>query len=355
MSTHIWLRSETKPGEKRRALSVGNVKKLLEQGFKVTVEKSSQSIFDDSEYAALGVDMVEDSSWTDAPSDAFILGLKELPESDSPLVHNHIYFAHAYKNQEGWKELLSRFKNGGGKLYDLEFLVNENNKRVAAFGYWAGFAGAGVGSLIWAHYKNNNTFEGFKLPENYTDSEHMINTAKEALKDHSPNKLRALITGMKGRSGTGAKEFFEAVGLNVTGWDKRETSNGGPFASILDFDIFVNCVLMMSKQPPFLDQSNIDNADKFCVISDVSCDPTGPYNSLPIYSKASTMEEPFELLKQGSSPIVMTAIDHLPSLLPRESSDDFSNQLLPHFNNLISEQDVWARARALFNSKVEEL
>ena len=51
MSTHIWLRSETKPGEKRRALSVGNVKKLLEQGFKL-VEKSSQSIFDDSEYAA---------------------------------------------------------------------------------------------------------------------------------------------------------------------------------------------------------------------------------------------------------------------------------------------------------------
>ena len=37
------------------------------------------------------------------------------------------------------------------------------------------------------------------------------------------------------------QRFFEAVGLNVAGWDKRETSQRGPFTSILDFDIFVNC------------------------------------------------------------------------------------------------------------------
>lgn len=355
MQAHIWLRSETKPGEMRRALSVENVKNLIELGYKVTVEKSEQSIFHHDEYSNVGAEIVEDSSWIDAPLDAYILGLKELPESNEPLKHKHIYFAHAYKNQNGWKELLNRFKEGNGKLYDLEFLTDQNGRRVAAFGHWAGFAGAGVGALIWAYYKKHGSFEGFKLPTHYKDSQAMIDSAKEMLEGHNPKNLRGLITGMKGRSGKGAKEFLKSLGMHVTGWDKRETTNGGPFASILDFDIYVNCVLMMKKLPPFLDQRCVNNADHFCVISDVSCDPTGPFNSLPIYDKANTMDEPFEVLKENPEPIVMTAIDHLPSLLPKESSEDFSNQLINHFNDLKTENGCWGRSLEIFEQKMGEI
>ena len=44
------------------------------------------------------------------------------------------------------------FENkGGGKVLDLEFLTDDNGRRVAAFGRAAGFIGAAVGLLSWAH------------------------------------------------------------------------------------------------------------------------------------------------------------------------------------------------------------
>ena len=52
-------------------------------------------------------------------------------------------FGHAYKGQHSGRALLQRFKAGGGTLYDLEYLVDEDGRRVAAFGYWAGYAGRG--------------------------------------------------------------------------------------------------------------------------------------------------------------------------------------------------------------------
>lgn len=78
----------------------------------------------------VGCPLVEKLSWkTDAPADAYIVGLKELPENDdSPLHHTHIFFAHCFKNQGGWKELLHRFDAGNGTILDLEFLNDSNGK-----------------------------------------------------------------------------------------------------------------------------------------------------------------------------------------------------------------------------------
>ena len=41
--------------------------------------------------------MAPSGLWTSAPKEAFIVGLKELPESDDPVTHRHIFYAHAYK------------------------------------------------------------------------------------------------------------------------------------------------------------------------------------------------------------------------------------------------------------------
>jgi saccharopine dehydrogenase (NAD+, L-lysine-forming) len=80
---------------------------------------------------------VDTLSWkTDAPADAYIVGLKELPEhDDSPLIHTHIYFAHCFKNQGGWKELLHRFDAGKGTILDLEFL-NDDKGKISHGGGW---------------------------------------------------------------------------------------------------------------------------------------------------------------------------------------------------------------------------
>lgn len=50
MVAHLWLRAETKPMEHRAALTPSTAKKLIDAGFRITVEESSQRIFDDTEY-----------------------------------------------------------------------------------------------------------------------------------------------------------------------------------------------------------------------------------------------------------------------------------------------------------------
>ena len=91
-------------------------------------------------------------SWKkDAPADAVVVGLKELPVSDTfPLTHTHLMFGHCYKNQAEDVDLLTRFRDGKGTLLDLEFVVDPaSGRRVAAFGVSAGFNGAVVGALAY--------------------------------------------------------------------------------------------------------------------------------------------------------------------------------------------------------------
>lgn len=81
MAVHLWLRAEKKPNERRTHLTPEKCKKLVKAGFKLTVELSEQHIFKDEEYASIsGVKMASTGSWPSAPKEAFIVGLKELPE-----------------------------------------------------------------------------------------------------------------------------------------------------------------------------------------------------------------------------------------------------------------------------------
>lgn len=56
-------------------------------------------------------------------------------------------------------------------------------------------------------------------------------------------------------------------------------------------------------------------------------------------------------------PLSVISIDHLPSLLPREASETYSNDLLPWLLNLKDWQNdpVWSRANNLFKEKVATL
>ena len=136
----LWLREETRSTERRAPLLPDGARQLIDVGFDVVVEKSHKRIAADTRYADAGCTLAEPGAWLNAPKDAVILGLKELPETPNMLIHRHIYFAHAYKQQSGWQALLSRFMRGGGSLLDIEYMKDQNGKRVAAFGYWAGRA-----------------------------------------------------------------------------------------------------------------------------------------------------------------------------------------------------------------------
>ena len=137
MSKIFWLRSESKKNEYRRALTPDSCEKIIASGHKVIVEDWKESIIPTSDYKNVGCEIMPDGSWaTDAPSKAIIIGLKALPENITNFKHTHIYFAHCFKEQDGWQELMTKFKNGGGKIVDLEFMVDDNGRRTNAFGYW---------------------------------------------------------------------------------------------------------------------------------------------------------------------------------------------------------------------------
>ena len=117
---HIWLRAESKPFERRVPLAPAAARELVAAGFTVSVEECGNRVFDIRQYREAGCRIVPAASWPDAPRDCYVLGLKELPEPLPALRHRHIYFAHVYKQQEGWKALLRRFAGDGGSLLDLE-------------------------------------------------------------------------------------------------------------------------------------------------------------------------------------------------------------------------------------------
>ena len=359
MATHIWLRAEQKPHERRTAMTPDCARDLVDAGYRVSVERSSQSCMSADAYAAVGCALVEEGSWPTAPSDAFILGLKELPEDGTPLRHRHIYFAHAYKEQAGWRETLARFVAGGGALYDLEFLVDDTGRRVAAFGYWAGFAGAAVAVKAWCGQETGRAQVVAPLTD-YANRDVLlaelgdeVAQARAAAGRHP----RVIVIGARGRSGSGAVDLAAALDLPVTEWDMDETAGGGPFAEILEHDIFVNCVLVFSAMPPFITDELVDRPGRrLSVISDVSCDPFGDYNPVPLYDRCTSFHAPTLRLRDGSPPLDLIAIDHLPSMLPRESSENFAHQLLPTLLELDRpDGGVWRRAREIFDEKTRDL
>ncbi|CAK9441415.1 uncharacterized protein LODBEIA_P52830 [Lodderomyces beijingensis] len=363
----LHLRAETKPLEARAALTPSTTKQLLDAGFKVYVEESSQSTFDIKEYQDVGAEIVPEGSWKQAPKDRIIIGLKELPENETfPLVHEHIQFAHCYKNQAGWDKVLARFPAGNGVLYDLEFLENDQGRRVAAFGFYAGFAGAAIGVLDWAFKQLHGDDEDLPGVTPYPNEGELIQYVKselaKAVAKNNGEYPTALVIGALGRCGSGAIDLFKKVGIpdeNVAKWDMKETAKGGPFKEIVDSNIFVNCIYLSQPIPPFINYDSLNVEDrKLTTIVDVSADTTNPHNPIPVYEIATVFNDPTVPVKTSKGPkLSVCSIDHLPSLLPREASEFFSKDLMPSLLQLPERATapVWARAKALFDKNVARL
>lgn len=362
--TTLHLRSEIKPREERSALTPATTKALVNAGYKINVERSPGRIFKDEEFVEAGATLVAEGSWSTTPKEHLIIGLKELPEDDFPLEHTHIQFAHCFKDQSNWREVLSRFPRGGGTLYDLEFLTDDTGRRIAAFGYHAGYAGAAVAIMVW-HWQLQNGKEPIPSLTSYENIGLLVEDMQARLKagvEKSGRSPRVIVIGALGRSGKGALDLFRAIGIpnsNLLEWDMAETANGGPFPEIVESDIFINAIYLSESTPLFLDLTIVATPSrKLSVIGDVSCDPTSEFNPIKVYNACTTFSKPTVLVEvQNDPPLSVIAIDHLPSLLPRESSEAFSAQLLPHLLNVDkrSQDKVWLRAEKLFKEKAATL
>jgi saccharopine dehydrogenase (NAD+, L-lysine-forming) len=347
--THVWVRAEQRPNEERVGLTPAGAAALVKAGIRVTVEESSVRAIPIDGYKAAGCEIAAANLWPQAPRDAIIFGLKELPEDGTPLIHKHIMFGHAFKGQSAGQVLLKRFKAGGGTLYDLEYLVEENGRRVAAFGYWAGYAGAAISLKCWAAQQKG----GICGPvSKYPGKQALIDDLKREFS--GLGRPRAIIIGALGRVGSGAADLCGAMDVGVTKWDMAETASGGPFPEVLQHEIFLNCILARPGCPVFVPASAKTDARQLTVIGDIACDPTSHFSPIKVYDRATDWHEP-ALRVAAQPPLDVMAIDNLPSLLPVESSEDYAGQLLPSLLTLTKlDAGVWARAKVFFDQHTAE-
>jgi saccharopine dehydrogenase (NAD+, L-lysine forming) len=343
MATHLWVRAEQRENEQRVGLTPEGAAALISGGLSVTVEHSSVRAISIDGYVAAGCAVAPENSWPDAPTDAIIFGLKELPDDGTPLRHRHVMFGHAYKGQAAGRVLLDRFKSGGGELLDLEYLVDEIGRRVAAFGYWAGFAGAAVTYHCWVAQQHGSIASAIAP---YANRDSLVHAMRDAW---SGGKPRALVIGALGRVGTGAADFCAAMGIAVTKWDMAETASGGPFPEVLEHELFFNCILARPGCPVFVPSSATRAERALRVIGDIACDPGSDFSPIKVYDDVTTWVAP-AIRVHDTPPLDVVAIDNLPSLLPVESSADYAAQLLPSLLDLPDDRSgVWHRAEAEFH------
>lgn len=349
----LWLRDETRQTESRTPLMPEGAKDLISQGVDVIVERSGRRIIPDQAYADAGCTLANAGEWINAPEDALILGLKELPATPAALRHTHVYFAHAYKKQSGWKALLGRFVAGNGTLLDLEYMVAPDGRRVAAFGYWAGYMGAALSLIQWYDRTAgvSPALDGGLAPfANASTLDNFI-TARKTVED----KPRVLIIGAGGRSGQGAAGICRHHGITPTLWGRNETMLLDR-RTILDHDILINCVFVDRDIAPFVRPHDLTEITRLGVISDVSCDPLSRFNPLPLYRKPTSWEQPVLTIDQNGANVDLIAIDNLPALLPRESSIEFSTLLLPCLKTLGARDHdpVWQTTAQAFRKACRE-
>ena len=348
MQPTIHLRAETRNQERRAALIPSGAAELIRRGFTIVVEESRSRVFPIENYAEAGCRIASTGSWVVADGDCFILGLKELPESPVLLKHRHIMFGHAFKRQPDAEKLLKRFRSGGGTLYDLEYITDDNGTRLAAFGFWAGYAGAAIALMAWSTAQS-----GIDLPDltdPYPSRSDLRNEVARSLRG-TDNRPNVIIVGM-GRTGSGARDLCASFGLEVTEYDIEETASGGPFLEILQHDIFLNCVLTTPITPRFLNLADVKANMRLRIVGDIACDPGSPFNPVPIYDHVTSFAKPATRVNDNP-PMDVIAIDNLPSMLPEESSLDFSEQLLPQLAKLGNVgSGVWYKAQCEFEKHI---
>ncbi|MFB6636408.1 saccharopine dehydrogenase [Streptomyces chartreusis] len=339
---HLWLRHEVRSTERRTPLVPSDARRLVERGVTLTVEESPQRIFPVEEYEAAGCRTAPAGSWVSAPERAVVLGLKELPDQPGELTHDHIFFGHAYKRQPGAEALLGRFAAGGGTLLDLEYLVDDDGRRLAAFGFWAGYLGAALAVL---QHRGRLTAPLTPLSKDELDA-----LLRPVAGDED---FTALVIGALGRSGRGARLGFLTAGIEATPWDLAET-RALDRPALLAHDVLVNAVLATTPVPPFLREEDLDDPGRrLRTLCDVTVDVGSPLNVLPVYDRTTEWTDPVRRLRK-EPPLDLIAIDNLPSLLPLESSADFSSALLPQLLQFET-GGPWGRCRDRFHQACREL
>ncbi len=372
--------------ERRVSLVPEHVKQLISKGLEIEVVNSSKRVYDDSEFEAAGATLVDEV--TDS---TVILGVKEMPMDFFREELTYIFFSHIIKGQPYNMPLLKQMMRKKINLIEYEKIVNDKNQRLIFFGRYAGLAGM-INSLWSAGQRWNELgiitpFLSLKQTHRYNSlveaKEAIALVGEELNKNGLPSHISPIVTGFTGYGNVskGAQEIYDLLSPVEISPDELtdndyHTKTDALFYKVIfkekdisdhikgssNFDlqeyynhpelfkskfeqyiphltILMNCMYWDDRYPAivtkdYLEKLYAKDNPKLLVIGDVTCDPDG---SIECTHKGTEIEDPVFVYNpitrkptmgfKGKGILVM-AVDILPSELPRESSQTFSDALV---------------------------
>lgn len=302
----LFLRAESKGFERRTPLIPEHAGALVERGVEVVVESSAQRVYVDDAYRKVGC-RITNENFESAAREYFILGLKDLSLATTNYSHRHIYYADLFERTSG-RMLLTKFKEQGGVLYDYEYLLGPDRSVITNMSHWAGICGATVALSCLAKKTLPNYFINFSSLKNYLST--LILPA-----------LSVLIIG-SGRVAKGVIEVLQSLKINYQIGDNIQHK----------YNLIFNCSALKTQTSPLLTLESVRQIEHKLLIMDIGIYLDSVFGNLfPLYSQVTTHQNPIIAITPN---VELIAIDNLPSLLPKESSDNFSTLLFPHLLQL---------------------
>jgi saccharopine dehydrogenase (NAD+, L-lysine-forming) len=335
----IYLRKELNINEHRTPITPKDIGKLIFNKFVVYVESSNTRVYSDEDFKKYGA-IITKEHWSNF--NGLIIGLKEIDNLNLLKNHTHIYFSHSYLHQNNSEKILTSFLNSKSIIYDLEFFIDENSNRLLTFSYWAGLVGTIL--AIMQYYNKINKLSNINNLKSWKTLLHLYSDLNIINFD---NSVKIAIIGLNGNCSQGAQYILDYCNFEYDCFDKNSDKT-----KLIDYDIVINCIKLNVDSKEIWFNSNT-KFYKNIVISDVSCDYTKYNNPINIYNNCTTWSEP---VYSYNKYVDIIAIDNLPSLIPKESSDEFSSKLLKlilDYEN--DEKKYWLFNKKIFDNKIKEL
>ena len=362
------LREEKMPADKRVVFSPAQCKRIIEENpdLEIFVQTSNIRCFKDAEYTDLGITVVDCLNECD-----LLFGIKEVPKEKLIPNKTYLFFSHTIKEQEYNRELLKEMINLNIRMIDYEVLKYDNGSRILGFGRYAGIIGAYNGLLTYGLKKQ---LYSLKPAHKCIDRKEM----EEELRNIKLTNERFLVSG-KGRVGSGILETINLLGvkevgindylnlkfdypifLNIDVLDYNERKDGNP-SDFNDFisnpsnykssfmkyakhtDVYIAGHYYGSGAPYLFTRDDVKSPDfNISVVADISCDIDGPVATTirpskinsPIYGYNPLTESEDNFLNKDI--IAVMAVDNLPCELPKDSSEDFGDNLIKSIIPIIS-------------------
>ena len=380
--------------ERRVALVPAHVKQLVEKGIEIQVVPSAKRVFKDDEYRQAGAVLCEEPLHTDV-----VLGVKEMPIDYFRAHKTYIFFSHTIKGQSYNMPLLRNMMEHKINLIDYERIVDAQGRRLIFFGRFAGLAGTinalwSLGQRL--KRKGMNTpFLKLKQTHHYDSLEEakaaVSAVGQEIARSGLPTGMAPVVVGITGYGNVskGAQEILNLLpNIEISPADLLDLSKqenipanvvykvvfeekhlGKPKEAGKKFDlqeyyhyperfegafeqylphltVLMNCMYWDDRYPRIVTKDylatlwNKGNL-KLEVIGDVTCDPDG---SVEITHKGTAIEDPVFVYNPitrkptmgfDGEGILDMAVDILPSELPREASQAFSDALIKFLPGLL--------------------